>query len=154
VAALAALRRLLGLRASARPPFKRKPILEALEPRVLLSVDLSAVAPLGSMVHAAHQSGTFATADQDVSYTLSLDAGQKVSVSLAAADSSGKRWRDGKPASPLSQTVQDIANLSSIKYLTYPQASPSLPTQTPSHNQSRNSSHNWGTYSAMFLYFR
>src|SRR5438067_12105888 len=70
-----------------RPPFRRNLIFEALEQRILLSVDLALVAP-GTLVHATTQSGTFATADQDVSYTLSLDAAQHVSVSLAAQDPS------------------------------------------------------------------
>src|SRR3954471_2828329 len=71
---------------SARIPFKRKPLFEALEPRVLLSADFNPVAPAGSMVYASTQTGTLASAGPDVSYTLSLDAGQKVSVALVAQD--------------------------------------------------------------------
>jgi hypothetical protein len=97
VASLATLRRaagrawrrsreVFGLARSARVPFKRKPLFEALEPRVLLSADFHPVAPAGSMVYASTQTGVLASAGPDVSYTLSLDAGQKVSVALVAQD--------------------------------------------------------------------
>ena len=70
----------------ARPPFKRKLIFEALEQRVLLSADFNPVAPAGSMVNLFTQPGQFANPNEAVSYTLSLDAGQKVSVAFITQD--------------------------------------------------------------------
>ena len=61
-------------------------MLEALEPRLLMSADFNPVAPVGGLVHVSSQSGQFAMADSDISYTLSLDAGQRVSVAFTTQD--------------------------------------------------------------------
>jgi hypothetical protein len=61
-------------------------LFEALEPRLLLSADLIPVAPIGTMVHAAHEAGVFAAPGMDVAYTLSLDAGQNVSIASFTQD--------------------------------------------------------------------
>jgi len=57
-------------------------LFEALEQRLLMSADFLPVAPAGAMVNVASQAGQFASPDSDISYTLSLDAGQKVSVAF------------------------------------------------------------------------
>ncbi len=65
---------------AAPPKPSRSLIFESLEPRLLLSADFNPVAPMGSLIHQSSQSGNLAAADSSVSYTLSLDAAQKISV--------------------------------------------------------------------------
>ncbi|MEW5770787.1 MAG: Ig-like domain-containing protein [Pseudomonadota bacterium] len=69
-----------------RPPQRRKILFESLEPRLLMSADFNPVAPMGTLIHQSSQAGNLATADAAVSYTLALDAGQKISVVFDTAD--------------------------------------------------------------------
>ncbi|MDO8208319.1 MAG: pre-peptidase C-terminal domain-containing protein, partial [Gallionella sp.] len=69
-----------------RPPYRRKIFFENLEPRLLMSADFNPVAPIGTMIHQSNQSGNLAAPDATASYTLTLDAGQKISVVLDTDD--------------------------------------------------------------------
>ncbi|MDP2433554.1 MAG: Ig-like domain-containing protein [Pseudomonadota bacterium] len=69
-----------------QPPQRRKILFESLEPRLLMSGDFNPVAPMGSLIHQFSQSGALETADSTVSYNLSLDAGQKISVVFDTED--------------------------------------------------------------------
>src|SRR6266850_1601754 len=79
-------------RSPASPPFKRKLLFEALEPRLLLSADLlpfptplEAPAPLGSQIYHGSVTGDWAAAEVDT-YTINLEAGQNISASLDVQD--------------------------------------------------------------------
>ena len=78
--------RLTSRKPMERPPYRRKILFENLEPRLLMSADFNPVAPLGTMVHQSNQSGNLAAPNSTASYTLSLDAGQKISVVLDTQD--------------------------------------------------------------------
>ena len=73
-------------RTPARPPFKRSPMFEALEQRMLMSADFAPIAPAGGLVSFSSQTGIIGTTETELGYTLSLDAGQKVSVGFSAQD--------------------------------------------------------------------
>ena len=53
-----------------RPPYRRKVLFETLEPRLLMSADFNPVAPMGSLIQQASQSGNLASPGTSVSYTL------------------------------------------------------------------------------------
>ncbi|MBU1666575.1 MAG: pre-peptidase C-terminal domain-containing protein, partial [Gammaproteobacteria bacterium] len=78
-------RRATQRKAFARPPQRRKILFESLEPRLLLSADFP-IAPLGSLVHEVNEVGSLVAVDSTVSHTLSLDAGQKISVVFNTED--------------------------------------------------------------------
>ena len=68
------------------PPYRRKVLFETLEPRLLMSADFNPVAPMGSLIQQASQSGNLASPGTSVSYTLALDANQQISVLLSPQD--------------------------------------------------------------------
>ena len=68
-------------RALDRASQRNKILFESLEPRMLMSADFIPAAPLGSQVHMSNQTGSVDSADSaGSSYTLALDAGQRISV--------------------------------------------------------------------------
>ncbi|MBL8373379.1 LEPR-XLL domain-containing protein, partial [Accumulibacter sp.] len=69
-----------------QPPQRRKILFESLEPRLLLSADFIPVAPVGSLIHQASENGELAGASATASYTLALDAEQKISVVFSTTD--------------------------------------------------------------------
>ncbi len=63
-----------------RPPQRHKILFESLEPRLLMSADFNPVAPMGSLIHQAQASTVLEVENSSHTITLSLDAGQQVSV--------------------------------------------------------------------------
>src|SRR4249920_941372 len=88
-----------------RPPFKRRPIFEALEPRLLLSADLSPLATAGSTLHADPQAGQVADPGAP-SYTLSFGARQDPHLVFDT----------GAPAGESQFFVLDVDGASGVRY--------------------------------------